>query len=349
MFKIQSYSVSDNFFAARNSHDGFKSLFTSVFSPKKYVKIFILKGGPGTGKSTLLRGIISFANETMIDAKAILCSSDINSLDGVILTQNNHSIAIIDGTAPHTVDPIYPGAVEEIINLGDGFNIKALEERRQEIFYHSHEKKVAYQKAYSVLLSSKSIFDCIWNELKNSALYNEAEDIAKQIFNVDKTNNLNEKNDVKLYSSFGKNGQYSLSPNHGYNPLNLVGNEFLCSMILDAVSKSCVNNKIPQNRYSSALDDRMAERLLFGETVIVYNQNLPETTVIGQYDMGKYCREFERIYNNYTSLLKIAQLYFGEASSSHFALEKIYSEAVDFSFNDRIYTNLCDRIYNILL
>ena len=48
------------FFAAANTEEGFYSIFESVFPPSALDKIFIIKGGPGTGKTTTAR---IFANE----------------------------------------------------------------------------------------------------------------------------------------------------------------------------------------------------------------------------------------------------------------------------------------------
>lgn len=45
------------------------------------------------------------------------CSSDSESLDGIVIPAKK--VALLDGTAPHVVDPKNPGAVDEIINLGD--------------------------------------------------------------------------------------------------------------------------------------------------------------------------------------------------------------------------------------
>ena len=48
-------SEAREFFAAANTEEGFYSIFESVFPPSALDKIFIIKGGPGTGKSTLMR------------------------------------------------------------------------------------------------------------------------------------------------------------------------------------------------------------------------------------------------------------------------------------------------------
>jgi Mrp family chromosome partitioning ATPase len=45
------------FFAAANTEMGFRSLFDEIFAPEKFRRIYILKGGPGTGKSTLMRNL----------------------------------------------------------------------------------------------------------------------------------------------------------------------------------------------------------------------------------------------------------------------------------------------------
>ena len=47
------------FFAASNSSTGFVSYFDVIFNPKSYEKIFILKGGPGTGKSHFMKSAIT--------------------------------------------------------------------------------------------------------------------------------------------------------------------------------------------------------------------------------------------------------------------------------------------------
>lgn len=59
------------------------------------------------------------------------CSADENSLDGVVLT--DRSIALIDGTSPHMTDPITPGAVDRIVNLGEFWNEEGIKTNKEEI------------------------------------------------------------------------------------------------------------------------------------------------------------------------------------------------------------------------
>ena len=108
------------FFAAANTSNGFSSLFDEIFAPEKFRRVYILKGGPGTGKSTLMGNIGLIAQSRGYDVEYICCSSDPDSLDGVIITEL--SVAILDGTSPHITDPVYPGAVERIVNLAEAFD-----------------------------------------------------------------------------------------------------------------------------------------------------------------------------------------------------------------------------------
>ena len=104
------------YFLAANSCEGFVSHFADCYNPHDNWKSYIIKGGPGTGKSSFMKKVAKTAEET--GEKYILCpcSSDPQSLDAVILP--NQKTVILDGTAPHTLDPRYPAVCEEILNFG---------------------------------------------------------------------------------------------------------------------------------------------------------------------------------------------------------------------------------------
>ena len=121
------------YFAAANGFYGFRSYFGTVFDRKEFDRVYILKGGPGTGKSTIMKRILAAFEENGFDCEIILCSSDPSSLDGVIIKTNETKVAILDGTAPHEEDTRYPGAIDEIINLGEAWNEKTLINHRDEI------------------------------------------------------------------------------------------------------------------------------------------------------------------------------------------------------------------------
>ena len=84
------------YFLGANAPGGFFSLYDQLLPPEQAQVIYILKGGPGCGKSTLMRRIGGWAGEAGLETECILCSGDPDSLDAVILP--GLGAAIVDGT-----------------------------------------------------------------------------------------------------------------------------------------------------------------------------------------------------------------------------------------------------------
>ena len=163
------------FFAAANTENGFSSLFDEIFAPEKFRCVYILKGGPGTGKSTLMRRIADVAQSKGYDVENICCASDPDSLDGVIISEL--SVAILDGTAPHMTDPVYPGAVERIVDLGIAFDFRLLEKRRDELIPLIRAKKESYRTGYR-FLSVAGRIEREYDELLQDVYLEEKADAA---------------------------------------------------------------------------------------------------------------------------------------------------------------------------
>lgn len=103
-------------FLGANTPDGFLSLFDELHDPDGGWRLYIIKGGPGTGKSTLMKRVAEEADRRGLYAERVYCSSDPASLDGVMIPSLKVSVA--DGTAPHVLEPQFPGAVERTVDLG---------------------------------------------------------------------------------------------------------------------------------------------------------------------------------------------------------------------------------------
>ncbi len=108
------------YFLAANSCEGFVNCFADSYNPYDGWRCFIIKGGPGTGKSSFMKKVAAKAEEKGERYIICPCSSDPRSLDAVIL--EDRKTVILDGTAPHTIDPIYPAVCEEILNFGQFWN-----------------------------------------------------------------------------------------------------------------------------------------------------------------------------------------------------------------------------------
>lgn len=141
-------------FPGGNTAYGFFSYYDHIIEPDA-TRIFVIKGGPGVGKSNFMRKI----GEDMIglgyDLEFMCCSSDNGSLDGLVIPAVR--VALIDGTAPHVVDPKNPGVVDEIIHLGDFWDEKKLRACKKEVLEANDRVGRLFRIAYSQLREAKVI------------------------------------------------------------------------------------------------------------------------------------------------------------------------------------------------
>ena len=141
----------DAYFVASNSAKGFCSYYRECFDDPRIDHLYALKGGPGTGKSRFLREVAQYAEMAGGKSEYIYCSSDPDSLDGVIITHRGRCIALLDATAPHVYEPSRPGIREDLINLGAFWSIDALSAMAKQIEGLHLEKGKAYRRAYRYL------------------------------------------------------------------------------------------------------------------------------------------------------------------------------------------------------
>lgn len=144
-----------NYYAGGNTAIGFYSLYDSNLQGLD--RLFILKGGPGTGKSSLMRKIGQNWLENGYDIELLHCSSDNNSIDGVIIPALK--VGVVDGTAPHVIEPKAPGAIEEYVNLGQAWNSRQLAQYKSEIVSCTAKISEAFQAAYFIFAQALRIHD----------------------------------------------------------------------------------------------------------------------------------------------------------------------------------------------
>ncbi len=172
-------SVERHYFPGNNTPLGFFSYYKHILGQREANKIICIKGGPGTGKSTFMKKVGGYFLEKGEDVDFLHCSADENSLDGVVLKKRK--IALIDGTSPHTTDPVTPGAVDRIINLGEYWNEEGISVNKEEIIDLSEETSRWYRIAYNYLSAAKSVFRSL-EEIYNNAA--EASEIYRVVADI---------------------------------------------------------------------------------------------------------------------------------------------------------------------
>ncbi len=115
------------FFLGTTTPAGFKGYFDTL-GRENGRQLVLIKSGPGCGKSTMMKRLAARADGPV---ELIHCSSDPDSLDGVILYQNN--TAVVDATAPHVLEPAAPGASELVVSLYHTLDAEKLRAHRAEI------------------------------------------------------------------------------------------------------------------------------------------------------------------------------------------------------------------------
>ena len=143
------------FFLAANSGGGFRSLYDGF--PPEGVFLHIIKGGPGTGKSSFMRRIRAVAEERGLDTETVLCSGDPESLDGLYIPAIAQ--AWVDGTAPHVQEPSVFGADSDYVNLGAFCRLPLSEEDSRQAKRLNREYKEKYAEAYAALAEAKALHD----------------------------------------------------------------------------------------------------------------------------------------------------------------------------------------------
>lgn len=175
-----------HYFPGGNTPEGFLSFYSEILDnpgfsePKKPKKMAVIKGGPGTGKSTFLKSLGKTLGERGEQVTYLHCSSAPDSLDGIFLPKYN--AAVIDGTAPHMTDAKLPGVYDTLLNFCDF--IGGISEK-EEALSESKKASSLFSEGYCYLKSAKALLNLMHTRSEEQLLEDEirmfALDIAKRV------------------------------------------------------------------------------------------------------------------------------------------------------------------------
>ena len=165
-------TLAPRFFLGANSKAGFFSLYDRFTDPAAGNFLWVIKGSPGCGKSSFMRRIGAAAECAGLRAEYIHCSGDPDSLDAVCIPERR--VAYVDGTAPHVIEPQYPGAAALYLDLGSYLDAGALEAHLDEIAALNRRYKALYAAAYAQLAAAAALLPKnqpgLWTEEMAGAL-----------------------------------------------------------------------------------------------------------------------------------------------------------------------------------
>ena len=342
--------ITKKYFAAANSYSGFVSFFDNIFDPKEFTKIFILKGGPGTGKNSFMKKIAEHFFNRGFDVEEIYCSSDPNSLDGTIISCKDKKVAIVDGTSPHTRDPKFPGAVDEIINLGANWDDLWLIGNREKIQDLSLEKSKAYSTAYTYLKIAKEAFNFIKStkistfNIKNAKRRSEI--IIKSTISTS-----SKKHNIRLISAFSKNGFVSFNTIEKISDsvIKIGGDRVNAMLFLNSILNEALTLDYTIQSSPYPLSTELSEALFLPDTNIGVILSDSTDFDINSDDFSKKIGELELERIKKAEQIEEdarteAQRWLGIACDLHFRLENIYSKAMRFEKNDDLLSTAIEDI-----
>lgn len=145
--------MESTFFLGVCTAKGFVSGYETLFSEADTINI--IKGGSGCGKSTFMRRISQAAQERGLEVSHILCSSDPDSLDGLLIPALG--VAYVDGTPPHVLEPKLCGGSMNYINFGDFYDRKAMSVNEEEILHIREQNQRQYPLVTACLAAADRV------------------------------------------------------------------------------------------------------------------------------------------------------------------------------------------------
>lgn len=335
-YSVKEVNMIDFVLLAANTADSFSNYFAEILKDKY---VYCIKGGSGVGKSTFMKQIIDISTQNGINCLKVPCSSDINSLDMVVLLEKN--VAFVDATNPHAVEPSCYGAREVIINLGDYLDCKLLREYDKELFKLVSDKGICYANCYNALkcarLAEKSI-DRIYNKWLTE---DKVKQVGEEIFNRYIINDSGSRMDINGYLEYLTDGGVKSIFARVLDNRDIIAvkcnNKTTASKVLKYVLEKIKDKDIKTEKYYSITNPENLIAIGFYNYILttfdvenydeIYDLNDMYDSVGIKSDLKQILSERKifdfGIYN--------ACNYFAQAKAIHSVIEEYYIKAMDFT------------------
>lgn len=329
------------YFASANSTGGFVNYFPNVFGTCR--RLYVVLGGPGTGKSRFLRDVAARGHEV----EYYYCSSDASSLDGVRI---DGWIGLIDGTAPHVWNPSCVGAFEQVINLGEFWNPRLLSANRAEIDALSAEKHACYAQAYAFLSAigeaERGVRDRLEEALDRDKLRRAAARLLRGV-----TGDGKGIRQIGLCSALGMMGEAHFDTyekgTYAFAISDSMGTAWL---LLGELDRLCHERGVSRRVAPSPLfPDRVEAIELTGKEISFFAGDGEDAIPMRKFFRADKLRAMRPILRGTREaqgrLKEFALEALSRAAKAHFTLEDIYASTMDFTAKEQFTAEFCKTLF----
>jgi hypothetical protein len=352
--------MSKHYFAGANTPGGFFSHYDNILPFGETQRKIYIKGGSGTGKSTLMKKTAGIFGKRGFTAEYFHCSNDADSIDGINIIEAR--IAVVDGTSPHPADPQLPAARDEIFNASDFLDKAYIKGNKDSLTELLAEKKALYTRAYGYLSSANEIYrlnEAVYESALNGRALNARIFELLHIFDEAKQSGA-AVNDRKLFATaITPDGIKSLissalkaEKSYILNGAGAMG----ITELLDTMQRSANLRGLNTVSFKSPLCPKKTEHLYIPglDVAFITSNRFHEHSVIAEeIDFAEFLNsqasgyESEINYNNriFDELLQKTIKTMAAAKAIHSRIEEIYSEGMDFKRMHRAYDKILEEIF----
>jgi hypothetical protein len=348
-----------HYFAGANTPRGFFSYYGDIMPFDGTDKKIYIKGGSGTGKSTLMRKTAGLFVKRGNFVEYFHCSNDAESLDGISIT--DLGIAVVDGTSPHPADPMLPGAVDEMFDASAFLDKAFIRESKAALTELLNEKKALYGRAYGYLGAAYEVYrlnERIYESALGNAALNAKSLELLSIFAGASPPRHKAQNRRLFVAAITPEGVRSLAVTalkaertyvlHGTGAMGIFE-------ILDTVQRTAnltghdtVSFKSPLSPaqtghlYVPALDTAFVSSNRYHEYACDNAENIYVEELLNPAVLEKHTGELDYNSGIFDELLQKAIGTMAKAKEAHSQIEAVYSEAMDFKRMHRAYDKVLE-------
>ena len=332
----------ERYFLGNNTAHGFVGNYETELADKR--KVVLLKGGPGTGKSTILKRVAQEAKERGLDFELWYCSGDPSSLDGVYIKDLN--VAVVDATAPHATGANLPVIKDVIVDLATSLKEEVISPHKDEIVKLIKCKKERFIRAYQhlklALCHLENQIALEWQNVCEPKIRRKAVELANELqarlSGVQGKAERARKVFVQAICPYGESEYFDHLK--GKKIVKVEGGERATGVFFDELRKFVTGTEI-----LNPLEPKFIDGIVAGDVAVVKDVGFEK-----DYDKINL-KEFERFENekdivdekNGVAIEKaFAVEELNKAREYHLEVEKYFVSAMDFEHNEKLSKRVLD-------